>query len=85
MRVKRCIILFRSKSPQCGAGRAPYLQGAKDGAGGVHEEEAQVAQDIGEGKQALGHQDGVEGVPVLPLRVVHVLELRDESKRNKNI
>lgn len=60
-----------------------YLQGPQDGAGGVHEEEAQVAQHIGKGKQALGHQDGVEGVPVLPLRVVHVLELRDENERNE--
>lgn len=58
-----------------------HLQGPQDGAGGVHEEEAQVAENIGEGKQALSHQDGVESVPVLPLSVAHMLELREQNEK----
>lgn len=56
-----------------------YLQRPQYGAGGVHEEESQVTQHVGEGKQALSHQDGVEGVPVLPLRFLHVLELKHKQ------
>lgn len=43
------------------------LKWPQNGAGGVHEEEAQVTQDIGKGKKTLCHQDGMEGVPVLSL------------------
>lgn len=59
----------------------PYLKRPQDGAGGVHEEEAQIAQDVGKGEQALGYQDGMESIPVFPFGIFDVLELR----RKENI
>lgn len=56
-----------------------YLQRPEDGAGGVHKEESQVTQNVSEGKQTLGHQDGMEGIPVFPLSVLHVLKLQNKQ------
>lgn len=62
----------------------PHLEWPQDGTGGVHEEEAKVTEHVGQGKQALCHQDWVEGVPVLPLLCL-VLKLtqsdRDRQRR----
>lgn len=56
------------------------LQWPQNGAGGVHEEESQVTQNIGEGEEALSNQDGMEGVPVLPLCVWIIFELQIKEK-----
>lgn len=58
------------------------LQWPQNGASGVHEEETQVTQDIGKGKKALCHQDGMEGVPVLSLYYL-AFELQIEQTHSK--
>lgn len=59
-----------------------YLERSQYGAGGVHKEEPQVTQHICKSKQALGDQNGMEGIPVFPVCVPHIFELesKDESE-----
>lgn len=54
-----------------------YLQRTQDGAGGVHEEKTQVTQDVCKGEETLGHQDGMEGVPVLSFHLWYIFALRE--------
>lgn len=61
-----------------------YLQWAQYGAGSVHEEESQVTENVGEGKQALSHKDGMEGVPVLPFKF-HILELQNKQTYSETL
>lgn len=65
------------------SGLLSYLERPQYGAGGVHEEESQVTENIGKGKQALSHQDGMVGVPVLPLCVPHILELQSKQTHSE--
>lgn len=61
-----------------------YLQWAQYGAGGVHEEESQVTENVGEGKQPFSHKDGMESVPVLPLKF-HILELWNKQTHSETL